>query len=298
MKLLNSLRRRGILGTVNHAVKVAGKELGWYTFRFRHVPKYQVPTADELSLIEKELLDLGVHVEDFQADADAFKTFQAANYFPVDYHGGVCSGVWDEKLLEHFIAFQLLGLKGFAGNDMYVDIAACDSPWAHALRTRLGINAYAIDLELGATYRQFPYYLQENATATNFADASVRGASLQCAFEMFMGEDDVEFIAEAGRILAPGGRLVILPLYMHTHYCAYSTPEYWGKGFTDEKAMEYVHMDYLGVPSSRKYDAATLKQRIIDPVQKHGMQYRLRALRNKEQLGSGIYCHFILEISR
>lgn len=298
MNPLDTLKRRGILGTASYATRVAGRKLGWYAFRFRNVPHYQAPTVDDLSRIEKELLDLGVHVEDYQADADAFRAFHAAGLFPSDYHGGAASSVWDEKLLEHFIAFQLLALKNFTGDDMYIDIAACNSPWAHVLKTRFGMNAYAIDLELGVSYRGLPYYLQENATSTSFVDASVRGASLQCAFEMFMGEDDVEFVAEAGRILAPGGRLVILPLYMHTHYCAYSTPEYWGKGFSDANAREYVRMDCLGVPSSRKYDAVMLKRRILDPVQEHGMQYRLLALRNKEQLGRSIYCHFILEIIR
>lgn len=298
MNPLDTLKRRGVLGTASYAARVAGRKLGWYDFRFRHVPRYQAPTADELSLIEKELRGLGIDVEDYYADAEAFRAFHAADLFPADYHGGVGSGVWDEKLLEHFIAFQLLGMKDFAGNDVYVDIAACNSPWAHALRTRFQVNAYAIDLELGESYHDLPYYLQENATSTSFANASVKGASLQCAFEMFMREDDVEFIAEAGRMLAPGGRLVILPLYMHMHYCAYSTPEYWGKGFSDANAREYVRMDCSGVPSSRKYDAAMLKQRVIDPLLEHGMQYRLLALRDKEQLGSGIYCHFILEITR
>jgi len=298
MNPLDTIKRRGILGTASYAARAAGRRLGWYEFRFRNVPRYQAPTAEELSLIEKELQALGIQVEDYQADADAFREFQAAGYFPSNYHGGVGSGVWDEKLLEHFLAFQLLGLKNFTGDDQYVDIAACNSPWAHVLRTRSGMNAYAIDLEPGTSYRALPYYLQENATSTSFADAAVKGASLQCAFEMFMGEDDVDFITEAGRMLSPGGRLVILPLYMHTHYCAYSTPEYWGKGFSDTNAREYVRLDCLGVPSSRKYNAAMLKRRVIDPVQEHGMQYRLLALRNKEQLGNGIYCHFILEISR
>ena len=298
MNPLDTLKRRGVLGTASYAARVAGRKLGWYEFRFRHVPRYKAPTADELSLIENELRGLGIDVEDYYADADAFRAFHAANLFPADYHGGVGSGVWDEKLLEHFIAFQLLRMKDFSGNDVYVDIAACNSPWAHALRTRLQVNAYAIDLELGESYHDLPYYLQENATSTSFANASIKGASLQCAFEMFMREDDMEFIVEAGRILVPGGRLVILPLYMHTHYCAYSTPEYWGKGFSDTNAREYVRMDCSGVPSSRKYDATMLKRRIIDPILEHGMQYRLLALRNKEQLGSGIYCHFILEVTR
>ena len=298
MNPLDTLRRRGILGTASYAAELARRRLGWYEFRFRHVPRYRAPTVDELAGIETALEGLGIHVEDYMADAEAFAAFRSAGLFPADYHGGMDSGVWDEKLLEHFIADELLDLKGFADDDVYIDVTACNSPWTHALRSRFGVNAYAIDLELGEAYRELPYYLQENATATSFANATVRGASLQCAFEMFMGEDDTEFIAEAGRILAPGGKVVILPLYMHTHYCAYSTPEYWGRGYSDMQAREYLRLDCQGVPSSRKYDAAMLKHRIIDPVHEHGMHYRLLALRNKEQLGSGIYCHFILEISR
>jgi hypothetical protein len=38
-----------------------------------------------------------------------------------------------------------------------------------------------------------------------------------------------------------------------------------------------------------------LKRRILEPARELGMHCLLRALRNKEQLGQGIYCHFILE---
>ena len=55
-------------------------------------------------------------------------------------------------------------------------------------------------------------------------------------------------------------------------------------------------MDCYGVPSSRKYDAQRLKERVLDPILKAGLQYRLLALRNKETFGQGIYCRFILEI--
>jgi hypothetical protein len=50
--------------------------------------------------------------------------------------------------------------------------------------------------------------------------------------------------------------------------------------------------------SVRKYDAATLKRRVLDRVAALGMDYRLLALRNKAELGRDIYCHFILEITR
>jgi hypothetical protein len=100
------------------------------------------------------------------------------------------------------------------------------------------------------------------------------------------------------RILKPGGKVIIVPLYMHTHYCAYSTPEYYGKGYSDSAAKEYVRLDCFGVPSSRKYDGRMLQARVLDPIERLGMHYQLLALCNKADMGKNIYCHFILEIIR
>jgi ubiquinone/menaquinone biosynthesis C-methylase UbiE len=225
--------------------------------------------------------------------------FQQANYFPLDYHGGIDGPVWDEKLLEHWIASERLGLMNWQAEDTYVDVAACSSPWAKILREHFGMQAFAIDLgEVGNNYKEPPYYRVENATATTFKDVSITVASLQCAYEMFMNKDDINFIKEIARILKPGGKVVILPLYMHTHYCSCSTPEYYGKGYSDPNAKEYVRRHDFGVPSARIYDAETLKQRVLDPIESYGMHYQLLALRNKFELGRDIYCHFILEISK
>jgi ubiquinone/menaquinone biosynthesis C-methylase UbiE len=60
---------------------------------------------------------------------------------------------------------------------------------------------------------------------------------------MFMGADDTNLLKEMARILKPGGKVVILPLYLHTQYCAYSTPEYFGKGYSDLTAREYIRLD-------------------------------------------------------
>ena len=118
---------------------------------------------------------------------------------------------------------------------------------------------------------------------------------MHCAYEMFTGDDDKGLLNEMARILKPGGKVVIVPLYMHTHYCSYSTPEYYGKGYSCQ-AKEYVRVDCFGVPSSRKYDAKQLKERVLDRIQSLGMRYKLLVLRNKAEVGTGIYCHFILEV--
>lgn len=152
--------------------------------------------------------------------------------------------------------------------------------------------------EVRASYKDLPFYKRENATETTFPDESVKGASLQCAYEMFMGLDDTKLLKEIARILMHGGKVVIAPLYLHTHYCSYSSAEYFGKGYSDVSAHEYVCCDWDGIPSARFYDAITLKKRVLDEIDRLGMRYQLLALRNKTDLGKNIYCHFILEITK
>jgi hypothetical protein len=297
MNLLEKVRKHGVIGSAGKVLNV-GKHR-YQLWRVRNAPEYVSPTDSDHARIERDLQALGVAVEDYSPDPAAFQAFTSLRYFPADYHGGVAGGVWDEKLLEHWITSQLLGLPQFRPGDVYVDIAAASSPWVKIVRERMGVEAYAIDMaEIGPAYRDLEYYRVENATKTSFGSASIRGASLHCAYEMFMRNDDVNLLTEAARILKPGGKMVIAPLYMHTHYCAYSTPEYYGKGLSDPEGKEYVRSDCYGVPSSRKYDAKKLYERVLRPIQNLGMSYRLLVLRNKNELGKDIYCHFILEVTR
>ena len=98
--------------------------------------------------------------------------------------------------------------------------AAAGSLWAIGLRERKGIDAYAIDLtEIDESYRCPPYYRLENVTQTTFADAAVTGTLMHCACEILIGDEDGLFIQEVARILRPGSKLVIQPLYMHTLLC-------------------------------------------------------------------------------
>lgn len=306
--MINKLKQYGLLGSLKKIPHHLQFKLNLFQknltqkynyWRVRNAPVYQNPSSEELQQIENDLINLGIEVLDYSPNPENFIKFKSCGYFPSNYHGGMDSGVWDEKLLEHYIAFELLGLEHYQPSDIYVDVAAASSPWAKTLRDKFGVSSFAIDLELvGENYKDLPYYRIENATATTFEKNSVNGASLQCAYEMFINNDDVSFIDEVARILKPGGKVIILPLYMHTHYCAYSTPDYYGKGYSDIEAKEYVRLDCFGVPSSRKYNAIKLKSRIIDNTRKNNLNYRLFAIRNKKDLGNNIYCHFILEITK
>lgn len=302
MGLIDSLRDDGLRKTFGkgllRAWQASGMMEAYYRRKFAGADVYHNPSEPELASIERALAEHGVAVQDLVIDPRAFTEFKKKIAFPANYHGGAAGGVWDEKILEHFIAYELARLDDLGPDDVYVDVAACASPWARLLREQRRLQAYAIDLTVASPFRGLPYYHAENATRTSFADASVLAMSLQCAYEMFEGDDDVGLLREAARILSAGGRLVISPLYMHTHYCSYSTPDYWGTGRSDPLAKEYLRLDFLGVPSSRKYDAGKLRERVLDPLERFGLAYNLHALRNKAELGAGIYCHFVLEVRK
>ena len=268
----------------------------FHKLKFARSPLYQNPTPEELHGIERELSAAGLSLGTYSPDPQSFNEFKREIGFPADYHGGAHGGVYDEKLLEHFIAWDLLNLKNLKATEIYIDVAAGGSPWAQILRSKLPAQSFALDLNVSSKFKNFPYYLTEDATQTSFADNSVSCLSLQCAYELFIGQNDIDFIKELARIMKPGGRCIISPLYMHTHYCGYSTPEYFGKNHNDRGSVPYIRWDCSGIPFSRKYDAKTLQKRVLAEITKHNLSYKISVVRNKTELGKGIYCHFILEI--
>jgi ubiquinone/menaquinone biosynthesis C-methylase UbiE len=264
----------------------------------RKADLYKNPTDNELKYIEQSLSAAGDVLYDFSCNPDEFELFKRRFPFPADYHGGKNTGYWNEKLFEHFLSCKLLGIERYASEDIFVDVAAGSSPWTLILRNKLGISSYAIDLDVGESFRSSDFYLQEDATLTSFKTNSVKGVALHCAYEMFAGDADSRAIAEFARILKPGGKAIIVPLYMHTHDCTYSSAEFWGRGYGDPGSREYVRTDTRNIPCSRKYSFKTLRTRVLDPARSHGLTARLYVVRNARQLSPEIYCHFVLELEK
>jgi ubiquinone/menaquinone biosynthesis C-methylase UbiE len=158
---------------------------------------------------------------------------------------------------------------------------------------------YSFDLEPSKLYFRLPNYHVMDATQTDFDANSIDSVSLQCAFEMFLKNDDMKLIRELGRILKPGGRAIICPLYIHTKYCGYCSPDYWHrKEFHDQNAKLFVSKSSFGIPFSRKYDVVELQKRVLEIINQNDMDYNILILRNSAEIDPEIYCHFILEIRK
>lgn len=290
------IKKHGVLKTLR--LGSAELKYRYYDYIHRNEREYADPSPEELTYVERSMLEEGLDLCCIDVNKYEFDDFKEAFRFPHDYHGGPFSGHWNEKIFEHYISYILLNLYDYKKEDCYIDVAASGSPWALLLRKNIGFSAYAIDLNIQKPYSDIPYYLSGDATATSFPPSSVKGISLHCAYEMFAGTDDINALKEFARILVPGGKIILVPLYMHTHYCCYSSPEFFGKNYTDNHAKSYLRRGICGVPSSRKYDVGRLKDRVLKTAQEVNLVPKIYSLRNQRQASPEIYCHFVLELRK
>ncbi len=291
---LHELVQPGSVSPMRSALRLVART--WLKLRALVVPTYIGPTPDELVKIEADLLTMGIAVGNIEVDPEAFRHFQQEYRFPDHYYDGFGAPIFTEKLLEHYVAQSLIEM-GHDERQPYVDVAACASPWAALLREK-GLPAFAIDLEPSGPYADLPYYERQDATHTSFGARSVGSASLQCAFEMFTRAQDTDLVLELARILKPGGRAVILPLYMHTHACHYQSPEFLGRFEGDAGVTTYVRRDCWGIASSRKYSVSTLMDRVWQPAIGAGLIPSLFVVRNARNIHPRAYLHFVLVLDQ
>jgi len=167
------------------------------------------------------LAEAGIAVEEREVSVEGYRDYlRRADYarFPRYYAGGTAPN-FAEKSLEHDIAAQLLDL---APGDVYVDVANAYSPVPEIYQDLYGCRTYRQDL-------LFPPGLRGNviggdAGAMPVPDGFATKMALHCSFEHFEGDADSRFIREAARVLAPGGRLCIVPLYLYTDYAIQTDP--------------------------------------------------------------------------
>jgi SAM-dependent methyltransferase len=223
--------------------------------------------------ITPRLAEHGVEILPYRIDVDAFWRYvEESGYRQMAYWEGGKARAGTEKWLEHFVSIDLLRPRP---SEVFVDIASCSSPFPDILRERWGCRTYRQDWSyppglhgdrIGGDAAALP-------VPAEFAD----GLTLHCSFEHFEGDRDQLFLREAGRILRPGGRLCILPLYTNSTYCLQTDLAAWHlRRPSFERDALICVADGWGEVHGRFYDPAHFVDRILGSLGRLRLQlYRV-----------------------
>ncbi len=239
--------------------------------------------------IRRKLKESSLCLRDLRADIAGFNRYlNDAQYcrFPKYYVGG-SAPLFLEKALEHYLAASLLGLDR---QDVFIDVAAGDSPAAQIYQELYGCTVYRQDLSFPRGVRGS--VIGGDAASLPFETGFVTKMALHCSFEHFEGDSDFRFIREAGRVLRRGGRLCILPLYLYKEYAIQTDPMTMPKGGIDfaDDAVLYVAKGYRN-RHGRFYSVPKLVSRITNNLQ--DLKLTLYVVQNEKEVDPSCYVKFI-----
>jgi Methyltransferase domain len=243
--------------------------------------------------ITPHLASHGVEVVPYRIDVDAFWRYVAdCGYRDMSYWEGGKARAGTEKWLEHFVSIDLLRPQPA---EVHIDIASCYSPFPDILGERWGCK----------TYRQdwlYPAGIEGDRIGSDAADLpvhaeSVDGLTLHCSFEHFEGDRDFRFLREADRVLRPGGRLCILPIYFNRSYCIQTDLAAWHLRHPSfERDALICAAEGWGEVHGRFYDPAHFAERILTNLGRLGLT--LYRVENYEEVASDCYLKFAAVFTR
>ncbi|GAB4408803.1 MAG: hypothetical protein OHK0039_12070 [Bacteroidia bacterium] len=233
----------------------------------------------------------GITVSDYRIDAGAYAHYLKEARYPAGYYGG---GVdpkqnFTEKTLEHYVSTQFMDL---GPDSVFVDIAACSSPFHQIVRARYGVaQSYQQDLIFppGRHGDRIGGYGHE----LDLPDGSVDAVTLHCSLEHFEGDTDTRFFQRLERLLRPGGRAIVLPFYIAHRYTIHIDPAYnLLKGHRPQldPLAQLRYCDWYQF-FSRHYDLAALQRRILS--QAPGLRLYLYRVTNFREVYAGSYLRFV-----
>lgn len=170
--------------------------------------------VDGLEKLGFDLVEYPLDLNDFKAWVEKAQYDRFENYY--------LKGL-ETKHVDHYLGWKFLDLKA---NDVYIDVAsALTSPAADIYSEMSGCEMYRQDL-------LFPEGIKDNiiggdASNMPLPDGFASKLGLHSSFEHFERESDIGFIHETSRILRPGGRMVIVPMFMDSRYVIKTDPTVW-----------------------------------------------------------------------
>lgn len=171
-----------------------------------------------------------------------------------------------KKLIELFVTFQILEPDA---DDTYLDAAGGRNSYADRIKCKIKyLHVYQLNRYLNHQYANKVQFVEGDAAKIDLDDGSISKISCHHSFEHFQNQSDIQFINEVQRLLVPGGKCCIVPLFLATNY-AEVTQRQAGKRHFDPLSTFVVDPTarITGGKScgdyARIYSLASFKDRIV-----------------------------------
>jgi SAM-dependent methyltransferase len=246
----------------------------------------------DLDVVHLQLTDSGYSPEDYFVDVGAFNEYRAR-----------CEGIYHkykkgfgefftEKALEHYVS---LSFKPLTSDSKVIDIASAGSPFPEIVHSDYGCDVWSNDLIFPEGVHGNGWHTRVGGDACklpiedDFFDLAV----LHCALEMFEGEADVGLIREAGRVLKPGGTLVVVPLYLNETCHILRDPRTYRNPLPDiDEGAELVYRkDFYGASFCRVYSVDSFMNRLVENMDR--LSLKIYRVRNLAEVDEKCYMHWI-----
>ncbi len=230
-----------------------------------YLSRYLESEKDIQKKIDGDILSHGIQYKEITFKQSDFENFIEKSDYLKEYkpYRNFYSHALYEKILEHFAAVVLFEPDRITTPIICIDIASERSVAPDIYRKLHGWQIYRQDLayEKGI-HRE---YIGGDASSLPLPEESVHLLTLHCSFEHFEGDSDIGLIREAQRLLKPGGRVVIVPLYLSEEDRILTDPVVsipGGIKFPDNS--EIVCIPYFWNRFARLYSIKTLKNRVLN----------------------------------
>jgi len=230
-------------------------------------------------------------VKDIFIDLIKFDEFCVSAGYPRSY-GKLFGKYLREKLLEHYLSTILLD---FSKNDRFIDIAASHSYFSEFI-SRKGIESYKQDLIFpqGITVSRDSDVPLVGGSAADlpFRKNYITRMTLHCSIEHFEYLDDINYMTEASRVLQPGSKICILPLYFGENYHIVTDPKIYEHEKNNIRFEENVPVFFkkgFGNRHCRVYSVSEFKKRLVN---EKIWNVEIFHVLNLNDIGVGLYCEY------
>lgn len=244
------------------------------TLTFHKMPPYK---PEE---IEENIARLGIQLDIIEA----FDLENSARLFQHHIHSDeewmkYYSGIEHEKWMEHFLSYHLLNP---ADGMVVLDVASHWSPYQRILKKLNKVTVYLQD-------QCFEEGIHDNMIGSDCSHIPLPANSVDLiavnnSIEHFEGGKDTLFIKEAYRLLRPGGRMCIVPLFINTVIVNLADPSIDLSDVPFDAGALLVSSAPWKLRFSRVYTPDTYLARLVRAVPE--FHHRIVSIRNMDRFDS------------